>query len=495
MRCTRRTVNGVLAVIGGILIHLTYGHYYTITNLLPYMLSYMRTHSDPDVRDGQSIWFSALTLAMEGIAMPLGGYAATKFGYRLVVSLSCIMVSGGIALTYFTIQHSFGTILVTFSIIYGLGFGFGYSVILTVTSSWFPARRGLIFGMVLGGFGLGSLVFTPIQTAFVNPNNVKVNKTAGHFTDPELLNRVPYVFLLMGGILFGIQLVGFLLLRTVPKVNELDALCLQQENQPNRISVTESIETEGGTTEDEAEEEQGKSEEGKSEEGKAKDVANVSGGVNYSIKQVARQLDFYLLWLAMFCTVIPIIIVTSISKLFGQKYMSDDLFLSTVVTISAIFNCGGRVAWGHIVDRFSFKIPICAMFLLWGVFLITFPHLYLVPEDALKPVYALWVFAMYFTISGAFSMMPSATNILFGPKHVAVNYGVIFSSFVAGTLIWAGITSSMVVKDAYFFQFTGSGCACLVGFIIMFWINDRRLRSRYNPRQWCELKFRRRTLQ
>ncbi|CAH8619063.1 unnamed protein product [Heterobilharzia americana] len=75
------------------------------------------------------------------------------------------------------------------------------------------------------------------------------------------------------------------------------------------------------------------------------------------------------------CDIIPITIITSAYKLFGQTYISDDRFLSAVATASALINCGGRVIWGALVDRISFKIPMCTVLLLWSLILITFPHI------------------------------------------------------------------------------------------------------------------------
>ncbi|RTG89040.1 uncharacterized protein DC041_0000732 [Schistosoma bovis] len=57
----------------------------------------------------------------------------------------------------------------------GIGMGFAYSVVFAVATTWFPEKRGLIVGIIVSGFGLGALVFSPIQTALINPTNVKVD--------------------------------------------------------------------------------------------------------------------------------------------------------------------------------------------------------------------------------------------------------------------------------------------------------------------------------
>jgi OFA family oxalate/formate antiporter-like MFS transporter len=44
----------------------------------------------------------------------------------------------------------------------GTGSGFGYVVPTSVGSKWFPDKRGLVIGLMVGGYGAGSGVFGPI---------------------------------------------------------------------------------------------------------------------------------------------------------------------------------------------------------------------------------------------------------------------------------------------------------------------------------------------
>lgn len=37
-------------------------------------------------------------------------------------------------------------------------------------------------------------------------------------------------------------------------------------------------------------------------------------------------------------------------------HIQDDRFLSAVATASSLFNSGGRIIWGAICDKFSFKV-------------------------------------------------------------------------------------------------------------------------------------------
>ena len=49
----------------------------------------------------------------------------------------------------------------------GAGNGFGYVVPSAVGSKWFPDKRGLIIGLMVGGYGAGSAIFGPLATSLI----------------------------------------------------------------------------------------------------------------------------------------------------------------------------------------------------------------------------------------------------------------------------------------------------------------------------------------
>ncbi|CAH8566160.1 unnamed protein product [Schistosoma turkestanicum] len=346
-------------------------------------MSYVITRVDPNLSPTASVWISGIALAMQGVSMPFGGLLAKKLGFRIVVAVSCLLDSISIFLTYVTIQRSFAGVIITYSVLQGLGLGFGYSVVLAVAATWFPKRRGLVVGLIVGGFGLGALVFTPIETALINPNNVPVDAKTRYYNNPDVLDRIPVAFLILGGILLGLQIIGLILLR--PK--------------PPKI-------------------------------------------------------------------------------LFGHQYIDNDQFLSIVATFSSLFNAGGRVIWGAIVDRISFKIPMMIMLVIWAIVLFSFPHIGSLTGVGLQVIYAIWVFILFFSLSGVFVIQPAATGIIFGPLNMAVNYGLIFTAFTVGSLLCSIITNFIHTPNAYLIQFTGCGCVCIVALVASIWIEDRKMPKR-----------------
>ena len=55
----------------------------------------------------------------------------------------------------------------TAGVIAGTGSGFGYVVPTSVGSKWFPDKRGLVIGLMVGGYGAGSGVFGPLASSLI----------------------------------------------------------------------------------------------------------------------------------------------------------------------------------------------------------------------------------------------------------------------------------------------------------------------------------------
>lgn len=95
----------------------------------------------------------------------LGGFAGGKlserFSQRFSVRVSAVMVFLGLMGASFMGGLQDGAALMLMYISYGavcgLGTGIGYNACLTGVSPWFPKRLGLVSGVLLMGYGLGSL--------------------------------------------------------------------------------------------------------------------------------------------------------------------------------------------------------------------------------------------------------------------------------------------------------------------------------------------------
>ena len=150
--------------------------------------------------------------------MFFGGWLASKIGPRLSTLIGSWTMSVGVALSYFAIRVSFWLLLLTYGIMFGVGVGIAYIGPLSCAMKWFPKWKGVVNGVVVSGFGLGALVFDAVQTSYINPDNLVTNianpsdPKERYYTQQDLLDRVPTMFLILGATYATMQFIGCMFL-------------------------------------------------------------------------------------------------------------------------------------------------------------------------------------------------------------------------------------------------------------------------------------------
>lgn len=100
-----------------------------------------------------------ICFAMGGL---LGGKLTKTIARKILAMLSgALMFVGFLVMSFLPREHNV-LALVLMYIFYGgftgVGVGIGYNVVLSGVNSWFPDQDGLVSGILLTGFGLGSLI-------------------------------------------------------------------------------------------------------------------------------------------------------------------------------------------------------------------------------------------------------------------------------------------------------------------------------------------------
>lgn len=410
----------------------------------PYLAAHMK------IKSSETVWFSSVALAFQALTMPIGGILHVHIGFRWPVIIGSIMGWGGIFLSRLTVELGLGPFIVTYCIMFGIGIGLPYSVFLSVASSWFPEHRSAIVGLIAAGYGLGALVFTPIQTALINPNNNP------DFNDPDVTGRIPNAFLVFGGIILGMQIIGLILTREFKPDNV--AISLDATDSNSKVTYAEdSLEVDSVYDSDFE---------------KTMNFANSKPIASYTAFEAFKYPDFYFLWFAMLFGVVPVTLQASTFKAYGKEYISDDQYLTAVATTSSAFNCLGRIIWGFIADRFSFKCPMNILFLFWAFMLGTFP--FISQTSAFRALYPIWVFVLYFLLAGHFVLAPGAAGRIFGPRYLSTIYGLIFFANAPGTLILSGIISQFQIDGKWLDVYLSCMGAGLISFTFSLFLKDEK---------------------
>lgn len=123
------------------------------------------------------------------IAMPFGpklmsklkGLTAHPERTILIIAMTIAMVGLSLA-TLIAAKggdQAFTAFMVIFAVSFGICNGLAYTIPLKVGWDHFPKNKGLVSGIVIGGFGLGSFIFGLISTLLINPDNSKPNVKVG----------------------------------------------------------------------------------------------------------------------------------------------------------------------------------------------------------------------------------------------------------------------------------------------------------------------------
>jgi OFA family oxalate/formate antiporter-like MFS transporter len=148
-----------MPVIGGVMMNMAFGTLYAMSAfMLPLEKDFGWTRA-------QTSWTATIGLVMLATWYVIAGRLHDLRGPRIVAAIGGVLFSLGFLLASFT--QSLLMFYLTAGFLAGTGSGFGYVVPTSVGSKWFPDKRGLIIGLMVGGFGAGSGIFGPLATALI----------------------------------------------------------------------------------------------------------------------------------------------------------------------------------------------------------------------------------------------------------------------------------------------------------------------------------------
>jgi MFS transporter, OFA family, oxalate/formate antiporter len=111
--------------------------------------------------DAQATWAYAICGITFALVMIPGGLLQDKLGPRLGATLGglflgCGCILAGVGRSYLALVSGFG-------VLGGIGMGLGYAAATPAAVKWFgPHRRGLVAGLVVGGYGAAAIYISPV---------------------------------------------------------------------------------------------------------------------------------------------------------------------------------------------------------------------------------------------------------------------------------------------------------------------------------------------
>ena len=317
-----------------------------------------------------SVVFTIAILSV-GSWFVVAGFLQDRYGPQRVAAFGGILYALGFYLASQT--ESLVWLYVTFGAIAGAGNGFGYAIPIPVCSKWFPDRRGLAVGLVVGGYGAGSGIYGPLAREVLIPA----------YGWQGTMQISAAVFLVM-------TLIAAWLLRNPPA-----------GYKPPTAAPAPAA--------------------------GAAPAAAAPVARDYATGEMVRTPTFYLLWIA-YClgAAAGLMVISQLVPVGEAAGLGAAAGLG--LTIGAIGNTGGRVLSGWMSDTFGRLNTLRLMVLLSAVAL---PLFFLLAGQV--ALFYLLLIVIYYCYGTLLSVFASTCADFYGTRNMGVNYGLLFSAWgVAG---------------------------------------------------------------
>lgn len=272
--------NRWLPVVGGVVMNLALGSLYAWSIfVLPLEKEFGWSRADTS-------WVFTIAIVCFALSFIVAGRLQDRRGPRFCALIGGVLVSGGFMLCSLT--NSLLSLYLSFGVVVGIGNGFGYAATTPVGSKWFPDKRGLVIGLMVGGYGAGSAILGPLATRLIT----------GYGWRPT--------FLLLGAAFFVMTMAGAALLK----------------NPPAGYRPPNWNPTPGATP----------------------------AGTEMTTREMLRTPTFYALWVAYCLGVTSGLMVISQLVPFARNAGLSAAQATFAVTVGAFGNAGGRILSGWMSD-------------------------------------------------------------------------------------------------------------------------------------------------
>ncbi|MHC1726107.1 MAG: MFS transporter [Syntrophobacteraceae bacterium] len=341
----------------------------------------------------------SLCVVMFALLMIPGGRIQDKYGPKVGATLGGLFLAGGCIVA--GLMKSYTGLIVGFGIMGGIGMGIGYAAPTPAALKWFgPHKRGLIAGLVVGGYGGAALYIAPLAKWLIANYGI-----SGSFI---ILGVVFAVVVIVAGQLLAWPPAGYV---------------------PPAAPVAKATATAPG-----------------------KPALTM---VDWPAANMVKTWQYYALVLMFIGTTQSGLLIIAFAAPLAAPLLGAAAWM--LVSFGGLVNAFGRVGTGLYSDKigrsnaFTLNCAISAL------------CLFLMPSILASKSIVLLFLAVgiaYWQYGGGLALMPSYTADFFGPKNLGFNYGLVFIGWglgffmarlggtirdMTGSLDWAFYISGMVL--------------------------------------------------
>ncbi len=356
---------------------------------------------------GQNAQAFTAGVGVFGLTTLLAGNWIERNGPFAAVAISTVCTPAGWALASLgSYNKNLPLVAAGFGIFHGVGAGMAYISTVSAFQKHFPEFKGIVSGLAVMGFGVGSFIWTTVGKGLLDP--------AGSYKWPAWQVQVVFAAVFLVALAIVLPFLRYPQPGFVPDTESL------RDARTCKGAIFRSV------------------------------AAAKSSGQRdreYSFIEATRTLEFSLLLVLVFgCFINGVVFLSSASDMVQNvfhKSKADADFLTSMLNLA---NFSGRFFWGLISDRMGRK-----NYYLLATSVTTFA----------SGLMAVWVrrdnfpaWAASFLIigsfyGGSFGVLPAFVSDLFGPKISGATHGVMIAVWALSAIVGIPIFSSFTSNPAY----------------------------------------------
>jgi OFA family oxalate/formate antiporter-like MFS transporter len=351
------------------------------------------------------------------VFMIIGGRIQDKFGPKVGATLGGLCLAAGCILA--GLMKSYSGLIIGFGLLGGIGMGIGYAAPTPAALKWFgPHKRGLVAGLVVGGYGGAALYIAPLAQNLIDKYGI-----SGSFIGLGILFAIVVV---IAGQLLAWPPTGY-----VP---------------PGAKGVTAAS---------------------------AAATAKKQSAHDWSAGEMAKTWQFYaLIVLFIGSTQSGLMIIANAAGLLSTTAKGIPFFAMNawiLVSFGGAINALGRVGTGMYSDKIGRGNAYVLNCVISALCLFAMPSII-----ASKNVFLLFlaIGIAYWQYGGGLALLPSFTADFYGAKNLGFNYGLVFIGWGLGFFMarLAGTIKDMTGSLDYAFYLSG---AVLIVAVILCKVTNR----------------------
>ncbi len=329
----------------------------------------------------------SLCVIIFALLMIPGGRIQDKFGPKVGAITGGLFLAAGCIIA--GMMKSYAGLILGFGIFGGIGMGIGYAAPTPAALKWFgPHKRGLIAGLVVGGYGGAALYVGPLGAYLIESGGIS------------------YSFYALGILFAAVTIIAGSLLSWP----EAGYVAPQPVAKPGAAAATLTK-------------------------------------VDWTAGDMVKTWQFYALVLMFIGTTQSGLMIISIAAPLlagaakGVKFFTENAWI--LVSYGGLINALGRVGTGLYSDKIGRSNAYNLNCIVSALCLFLMPTI--VGSKSLFFLF-LAVGIAYWQYGGGLSLMPSFTADFYGPKNLGFNYGLVFIGWGLGFFM-ARVAG--VIKDKY----------------------------------------------